>query len=244
MLERLESTPRYQIILEQIKNFILQELHPGDRLPPEKEIATQLGVSRPSVREVLKSLETLGIIEIRRGEGTFVRLFNFDPILSSLHYGISFNKNDLTDIFEVRKALECSFIGEAIRTISPDRMRHLRDLLKKMEQRVQQGENFAVEDSKFHRAIFEALNNRLLLELLDVFWKLLKNSEALNEPKLAESLANHEKVLKAIENKDVKGAGKILAEHFKYGEEKIEVWRKENQKEVKMCKTEDVRKDF
>jgi len=54
MLKRLESTPRYQIILEQIKSFILQNLHPGDRLPPEKEIATQLGVSKPSVREVIK----------------------------------------------------------------------------------------------------------------------------------------------------------------------------------------------
>jgi len=221
MLKRLESTSRYQIIFERIKNFIVQNLRPGDKLPPEKEIAAQLGVSRPSVREVLKSLEILGIIEIKRGEGTFVRSFNFDSILNNISYSISFNKDDLADILEVRKALECSFIGKVIENISPDRIRHLKDLLKKMGQRVQQGENFAAEDSKFHQTIFEGLNNRLLLELLDIFWNLLKNSGALDEPQLTESLANHKKVLEAIEDKDVKGARKRLAEHFKYGEKRI-----------------------
>ena len=84
MLKALESGTRYKIIFKQIKDFILQKVHPGDKLPPEKEIAAQLGVSRPAAREVLKSLEVLGIIQIKRGEGTFVRSFNFDPILHNL----------------------------------------------------------------------------------------------------------------------------------------------------------------
>ncbi|HZQ05535.1 MAG TPA: GntR family transcriptional regulator, partial [Anaerolineae bacterium] len=82
----------YQTVQEEIKNYIIEnELRAGDPLPTEGELARQLDISRNSVREAVKSLEALGILEARSGSGLFVRNFNFDSILDNLPYGIMFS---------------------------------------------------------------------------------------------------------------------------------------------------------
>ena len=85
---------------------------PGDALPAETELARQLGVGRNSVREAVKALESLGILEVRRGSGLFVRDFSLEPLLNSLPYAMMSDVDDLADVFEVRRILEVGVIEQ------------------------------------------------------------------------------------------------------------------------------------
>jgi len=225
-LKFLKSDPRYTLIFNEIKNFIItNNLQPGDKLPTEKEFTEQLGVSRTGVREAVKSMEALGIIEARAGQGMFVRSFNFDAILQNLSYSILFDRDDLASVLEVRKALECSFIREVIQKISQKEIEKLKRLLVKMKAKAEHGEHFAPEDSEFHQTIFKVVGNYLLLKLLYIFWKLLENARdetLIVEPDLVGSVARHRKVVEAIERKDVEAAQTSLFEHFESIEKRIE----------------------
>src|SRR6266567_958567 len=92
----------YQAVQEEIKSYILKHrLVPGDAIPTEHELAQQLDISRNSVREAVKSLEALGILESRAGSGLYVRSFSFDSILNNLPYGLLFDLKVLMDLVEV-----------------------------------------------------------------------------------------------------------------------------------------------
>jgi len=97
----------HQLAQEEIKSYIIEHsLKPGAPLPPETDLAQQLGIGRNSVREAVKALEALGILEARAGTGLFVRTFSFDSILDNLEYGLHFEIKRLADVLEVRGA-EC-----------------------------------------------------------------------------------------------------------------------------------------
>lgn len=224
-LKSLKSDSRYTLVFNEIRNFIItNNLQSGDKLPTEKEITEQLGVSRTAVREAIKSMEALGIVEARAGQGMFVRSFNFDPILQNLSYSILFDRSDLANVLEVRKALECFFIEEVVRKISQEEIEQLKRLLVKMEVKGKHGEQIAPEDSEFHQTIFKVVNNDLLLKLLHIFWKLLKNArdEGLIEisPEV-DSVARHRKIVKAVEKRDVEAAQISFFEHFESIEKRI-----------------------
>lgn len=217
-LKTLGNESRHTLIFNEMKNFIIRNnLQPGDKLPPEKEITTQLGVSRTAVREAIKSMEALGIIEVRTGQGMFVRSFNLDPILQNLPYSIQFDRDDLAGVLEVRKALECFCIKEVIQKISQKEIEQLKHLADKMNVKAEHGEEFAPEDSEFHQTIFKVADNDLLLKLLNIFWKLLRNARdktLMVEPDLVGSAARHRGVVEAIEKRDVESAQIRLLEHF------------------------------
>ncbi len=109
----------YQAVQDEVKAYIIEQaLMPGDALPPETELAEQFGVSRNSVREAIKSLESLGIVEARTGAGLFVSNFSFDPLLENLAYGMMFDLKDLADILEVRFHIEHSMIDQAVSAVT------------------------------------------------------------------------------------------------------------------------------
>ena len=94
-----------------IKEYVLAHgLKGGDALPPEGRLAQELGISRTSVREAVKALESLGILEARPGVGLFVRSFSFDPIIDNLGYSLTFDKHRLAELLAVRKQLEAGFV--------------------------------------------------------------------------------------------------------------------------------------
>src|SRR5260370_25756048 len=91
-----------------------------------------VSVSRNSVREAVKSLETLGVLESRSGSGLFVRNFSFDPLLQNLAYGFMFDMKELTDVIEVRFHLEVGMSNHAIEAVTPDEIKKLHERLKQM----------------------------------------------------------------------------------------------------------------
>src|SRR5688572_6879512 len=140
---------------EAIRGYILEHgLRPNDALPPEGQLAREMGISRASVREAVKALEALGILESRTGSGLRVRAFSLDPILDNLGYGLLFDTNSVLELIAVRQHLEVGFIEEVARQATPQQLRVLRSIVDRMGERAARGEPFLEEDRFFHQALY------------------------------------------------------------------------------------------
>ena len=165
------SATLFHLTQESIKNYILENgLHPGDPLPPETHLARQLGISRNSVREAVKALESLGILETRPGSGLFVSNFSFEALLDNLAYGLMTDLQDLADLLEVRRVLETGMIEAAMPGLANGRLDTLKHLSEKMLAWAEKGDTFPEEDREFHNTLYRHLDNNALLKVLDVFW--------------------------------------------------------------------------
>ena len=161
-----------------IKSYIIDNrLEIGDPIPSENEFSKQLKVSRNLVREAVRGLETLGIVEIRRGSGLFVGSFSLVKLLNNLNYSIHFELRELVELLVIRRVLESGMISEAIRARTPEQTKELIAIIGAIRQQAEQGEPFPEEDRRFHQCLFGQLNNRTLLQVLDSFWLALNKAD-------------------------------------------------------------------
>ena len=175
-IRRIEIQTVHQELQGHIREYILANaLRPGDPLPTEAQLAEQLGVSRPILREGLRALESLGIIYSRRGEGRYVSSFRLEPVFESFAYGALFEANQIFDLLEVRERLEVSFIADVIAVIDENSLEQLRQIVAEMRTKMTIVEEFWMTDLKFHRLMYETVNNAVLLRLLDMFWEIFRN---------------------------------------------------------------------
>ena len=172
-LKRLERAPLlHQSVQEALKDYVVRTgLRPGDPLPSEGELARQLGVSRNSVREAVKGLETLGLLTSRRGSGVFVGAFSLDPLVEALPYGLMADTAAIAELLDVRCTLEVALVDRAIALRTPEQLATLRATLTRFEALAQAGEPLGIEDRAFHQQLFMNLENRVLVGLIDVFWR-------------------------------------------------------------------------
>lgn len=163
-------------IRDQVKSFILgHDLHPGDLLPTEQQLMTHLDVGRHPLREAMKALEAVGIVEIRHGHGTYVGALS----LWSLEDGLAFRMSqsmtgdlhEVRNVLDVREALEVGLAGAVIAHYDGQGYQQLAEIVHRMEDLAEQGRSFAEEDLAFHRALYEPLDNQLITDLLSVFWR-------------------------------------------------------------------------
>jgi DNA-binding FadR family transcriptional regulator len=217
-IKPIDVPTMHQELQERLKEYILaNKLKAGDSLPTEAQLADQLGVSRAAVREGLRSLESLGLIYSRRGEGRYVRGFNLDPILENLHYSLLFDLEDVREMIEIRERLETGFIGDAIGAMDAITLEELRDLVTEMRGRALTNEYFLDKDLDFHATIYRPVNNHVLSKLLDVFHAIYRNlrerSLLFTRNPLVE-VGNHEEILCAIEARNVELARQLIHDHF------------------------------
>ena len=119
-LRTLERRPLYRQVQEAIKEYIItNRLEAGDALPPEGELATQLGISRNSVREGVKALQVLGVVDSRVGSGMFVRPFSFDPIFENLPDSLIVDLGMVEDMLEQRRVLDLGIAADLIEAVTP-----------------------------------------------------------------------------------------------------------------------------
>jgi DNA-binding FadR family transcriptional regulator len=162
--------PAYQQAQIEIKRYIAaRKLGIGDALPPERVLAEQLGISRPSMREAVKALESLGILEARHGEGIFVRAFSFDTILENLPYSIVADGKSINELLQVRATLEIGVISQVADALSAQDRLRLREIAQRMLDAAGRGVRFEEEGLEFHSLLFRSLDNTLLLRLVDLF---------------------------------------------------------------------------
>lgn len=218
----------YEAVQEEIKSYIIeQSLKPGDALPTEAELAQMLGVGRNSVREAVKSLETLGIVESRVGTGIYVRDFSFDPLLENLAYGFMFDLKKLTDVLEVRFRLESSMVEQAIEVATPEQLQRLHNIVEEMRVSAESGKYSAEADRAFHRVLWENVDNEILSKILDIFWMVYNQArkrQAIQEtPDPMNSYKGHAEIVRALEQRDADALRHAMLHHYEGTEELLNV---------------------
>src|SRR2546427_6289572 len=130
-LAPIKSTRIYEEIVRQIKAMIAEgRLKSGDQLPPERDLAEKFLVSRTSVREALRALESLGLIEIRPGEGTFVREVSIESLIQPLALVMVSQREAIGELFEARRLLEPALAALAARRATPEELQEMHRILE------------------------------------------------------------------------------------------------------------------
>ncbi|MFE9611238.1 FadR/GntR family transcriptional regulator [Streptomyces sp. NPDC006012] len=213
-----------QEVTEAIKSYILDnQLEPGDPLPSEAELCAALGASRSSIREAVKTLAVLDIVEVRRGHGTYVGRLSLSALVEGLAFrGLLSPKDDfrtLSELVEVRELIERGMAERILATLSPADLDALDALVDDMGRRgAHDGEGFAGCDRAFHERLMEPLDNKLVGQLSLAFWDVY----ALVAPQLqgisakdeADTIADHRAIVRAAREGDADGFVRAIAGHY------------------------------
>lgn len=225
----MEKPLRGPALNEAIRNYIKQyilehKLNGGDALPPETQLAQDLGVGRSSVREAIKALQSLGIVEVRHGNGLYVREYNFDPILETFSYGLRFNAAMLAELTQIRIWLEAAAIEEAVKRISEEEIAQLENLMETWSQRAESNDLCPDLDEQFHRNLYQILDNQTLIKLLEVFWVAFENLdiEAIRDADPMTGLEQHQAILEGVKARDASLTRQRLVQHFSSLQERID----------------------
>jgi len=214
----LKRQPVYLQAQDAIKNYIEQhQLSAGDPLPSEAALAKELGSSRASLREGIKSLEALGIVEVRHGEGLFVKAFSFDAIFNNLPYSFAVDGRSLRELTQVRSALEEGLMWMVAEHIDQSTIQQLENLVKQMETRAKRGESFQPEDQAFHRVLYLPLDNPFVVRMVDLFWEIfhrLHGQETVQKNALLRSVEEHRAIVETLKQRDDRAAAVAMREHF------------------------------
>ena len=217
-LEAVRKERRYEQVAEQIQKLIAQgTLKPGDRLPPERELATRFGVARSSIRDAVRTLEVMGILEPRQGAGTVVRDLSADSLVVPLATVLVRKRELVSELLDVRRVLEPGLAARAAKNATVEEVLELEDILRRQAVKLRRGEPSIEEDSEFHYVIGKAARNSVVLKVLDVLMDLLRESRArsLQAPGRPErSYAGHMRVLRAIKRRDPEAAEKAVRKHL------------------------------
>lgn len=219
--------PLYAIVQQEIKNYIVQNaLKPGDRLPPETELAQLLEVSRNSVREAVKALEMLDIVETRSGAGLFVGNFSFDALVDNMGYGIMFNFAELADILEVRFHVEYGMIPRAAEAVTSEQIKRLHEIVEQMRAAAENGTYSAENDRLFHQVLWMNVDNKIVATILDVFWNIFfqaRKRTPFPEPRdLMRTCERHVRLLEALKQRNVKALQDAMIFHYEGIKERLE----------------------
>lgn len=209
----------YEEIMEQIRRMMTRgDLQPGDRLPSERELAETLSVSRTSVREALTALGALGILDVRPGEGTFIRRRNDSETFEPLTVLLAVERNPEFQLMEVRRILETEAAALAAKRATPADLEKIEKALQVMKDA--DSVKGAVEaDLRFHYTIAEATKNSVLLRIMNTVADLMHNNfrqdrEALYVKLTEQVLGEHEAIVKAIKDKNPDEAWARMLEHI------------------------------
>jgi len=208
-----------EAILGMIKNGTLK---PGDKLLPVHQLAEQFQVGRSAVREALSALRAMGLIEMKQGEGTYVKNFTASSLTSSLNSTLLMKQEDIVNLFEVRKVLEVGVVGAAALKRTEENIHNMKHWLDEMQKGIGDEQAGEKADFHFHMVIAEASHNNILLELMNHVSEMI--AEAIGETRriilygeqtTAERLLEeHRKIYEAVLENDVEAAQQALQNHL------------------------------
>lgn len=212
----------HQAIQDRIKQFIIASgFQPGDALPTETELARTLGISRGSLREAMKSLQTLGVVETRHGFGTFVGRFSFDPLIDGLTFQILVSRETMPrairELLDLRQIVETGLMPRVTDLATAAQIEQLAHLVSRMEQSAALGQPFAEEDRAFHDVLYRPLGNDLVIQLLQAFWDIfyaVGQESSRRTVLLSETAEEHRAILDAIAAHRGQDAATAMSAHF------------------------------
>ncbi|HSC71125.1 MAG TPA: FadR/GntR family transcriptional regulator [Candidatus Methylomirabilis sp.] len=214
-----------QDIIEQVRDLVTSgRLKPGDRLPSERELSQVMSVSRSSVREAVRAMESLGLIDARAGEGTFVASLSGsrgnDPLIASLHQ----DWNAQHKLFEVRRVIEPDLAALAARRATAEQIEKMRTILAEQQAQIREGGTGMKQDTLFHYLLAEATGNEVLMRIMDSLMDLLlktREESLQHDMRPARSLKQHRAMLRAIEARNPRAAERLMYQHIAEIEELV-----------------------
>lgn len=210
-------------VVEAIKQYIVDNrLSPGDAMPTETAICEDLGVSRPSVREALRTLQSLDIVEIRHGRGMRVGSLSLTPMIEAVLFRARLDTGDdlrgLQEVVDVRIRLDISVAEELAAAYEGSSPRALHELVDEMREHVAAGEPFPEADEAFHNQLLSVLDNQLFTQINNAFWQIHSAAVpllGLPQPREIEQTANaHLAMLEALERGDADAYREAVIDHY------------------------------
>src|ERR1700735_1204544 len=212
----------YEEAAKQIERLILKKLKPGAKLPSERELAETLQVSRSSIRDAIRGLELLGLVEPRQGAGTIVRERSTDSVANPFASALKRRQNLVTELLDFRKMLEPPLAARAAANASVDEISEMEEILQRQEKTQGQGDPAIAEDAEFHYSIALASGNSVVLKVIDTLMDLLRDTREQSlqvEGRAQKSLAGHRRILAAIKRHDAEAAKSAMRRHIEDVEE-------------------------
>jgi len=206
-------------LLELIENGKLKQ---GDQLPSERELTEIFKVSRTTVREAIRTLESMKLLQSRQGNGTYVLASSEEELIQPLAAALFNAKDDVRDIFDVRKVIEPHVAALAAENATEQDIEEMEEILRRQELCIERNESIIETDSAFHNLMASASKNRVIERLTVALVDFLKQSrenyllddEKYGNRRPERSVAGHKRVLAAIKQGDPEAAKKSMLQHL------------------------------
>jgi GntR family transcriptional repressor for pyruvate dehydrogenase complex len=211
------GTPVSEVARRLLDLFTSGSIEPGTRLPPERQLASTLGVGRSAVREALAALEILGIVDVRAGSGTYLRGTASELLPQTLRWGLLIGSRKTQELLELRAGLEIYVARLAAGRADARALQELEGSLAKMRSSLTDLKAFARADSEFHSALAAAADNGQLVDLLQVVRSLLQvyaDRAVAGEDEARTAVREHEAVWAAVSSGDEDAAASAMAVHM------------------------------
>jgi len=215
----LEAIPRNRVFtrVAELQTLILTQLKPGDMLPPERELVRRFGVSRGSIRDAIRSLEAIGLLEPRQGVGTVVRDRSIDVVVSPLTSVLLQKQKVINELLDVRMIIEPALARRAALHATAGHIAEMQAILNRQQERVRLGEPATKEDTAFHYTIAQAADNSVMLKLTHVLMDSLREMRERSlqvGDRQVKSLAGHHRILTALKQGDATAAEAAMRRHL------------------------------
>lgn len=214
----IKRQPVAELVATQLLALVQSgSLKSGQQLPPERELATTLEVSRPSLREALRALSLLGVLTIRQGGGVFVSSLDPESLLAPLHFFVSLDVKNIEDLFEARIIIEAEVTRIAAIKMSEENLVALKKCVDFEVHELADVDKFIASDVRFHKLLFESVDNVFMQRFATSLHVLGKASRELTghiPGVLQQSLHDHERIVSAIELRDADAAADAMKIHL------------------------------
>lgn len=218
MLRPLDKRNLYEKIIDQVKIYIIENsLQPGDKLPTENVLAEMMGVSRSSVREAMKALETMGIVQTRPRTGCVVKEPDMKAVVENLNFRFEVGEVSFEELLEARLIMELAILPIAIERATDEHFEKMKASLQALKKEIEEGETLTKPELAFHIAVYEAAGNRVLEAFGEIIREFFNNRRATEEDVVirgVRALKDHRELYEAIRNKDLERAQSIIRRHM------------------------------
>lgn len=221
-MEKLTKKAASLALQEKIKSLIIKrKMKSGDLMPTENELIDLFEVSRSSLREAIKSLEALHILDIKHGIGTFVGTPSLTPMVRGLTFYAQLHLQDnlksIIDILDIREILQYGFAPLALEKIQADEVNELQRLVKIIEQNASLGQFSIQEEHQIHLLTYHSIKNDLLNQYLDAFWEIYQQVNADLPPLVispTELAMQYRELVDAVEARDLERMQRAILYYF------------------------------
>jgi GntR family transcriptional regulator, transcriptional repressor for pyruvate dehydrogenase complex len=218
LIRPIKKTRLAEEIADRIRRLLRDGTLPSDRpLPSERSLAQRFGVSRGSIRDALRMLETIGLLDTRHGQGTFPQELDVERLVAPLASVLSYRHDLQDELLDVRRMFEPAVARVAATRVTEEDLADLHRILETQRRKLKAGRSAIVEDTAFHASLARATRNRIVVSIMATLNDLLVESRRLTlkqKGRPARSLRGHEAVVEALRHRDAEGASRAMREHI------------------------------